>query len=76
MKIGTHVIHTAIRSREFIEGKWHSFTERRDVILIAVSGRHAMVKRPYCIPYVANLKELSGRTTEQATAIDLERGEK
>lgn len=57
--IGKHVIHRAKTPKSYEPiGGWVYDVENRDVILLAVVGNYAMVKRPRCMPYVTTLDEL------------------
>jgi hypothetical protein len=56
--VGRHVVHVAVTPESYSGGVWTHKTEHRDVILMAVSGKYAMVRRPGCAPYVAGLKEI------------------
>ena len=38
--------------------KWKYETEDRDVVVLAIVGKYAMVRRPRCLPYVADVKDL------------------
>ncbi len=54
--IGKHVVH-----RIPMHTGWdqeHTFIEERDVVLMAISGTWAMVRRRGAVPYVAPVKEL------------------
>lgn len=55
--LGKMVIHHACKV-DIKDGKMVSGTDRRIVKLMAVSGVYAMVRRPRCIPYVAELKDI------------------
>lgn len=41
---------------------WSYETERRNVTVLAISGRYAMVRRPGYAPYVCPVKELEPET--------------
>lgn len=56
--VGRHVIHRISLAQSYAGGKWTYATEDRDVILMAVSGAYAMVRRPSCMPYVAPVREI------------------
>jgi len=57
--VGKHVIHR-VKGRPVVNvfGEQCFEIEDRDVILMAVSGRYAMVRRPRCTVYVAEIKYL------------------
>lgn len=57
--LGARYTHTIQHPKIFIAGKWIYETEKREVILMAVSGKYAMVRRPRCVPYVCSTKDLS-----------------
>jgi len=40
--------------------------DHREVSVMAVSGRYAMVRRPRCMPYVTNVSELFEREDAKA----------
>ena len=42
----------------FTGGRWTYKTEEFQVIVMAVVGAHAMVRRPRCEPFIAKAKEL------------------
>jgi hypothetical protein len=56
--VGRHIVHLKTSPRSYQNGKWQYETEERDVILMAVSGKWAMIRRPRCAPYTAEVKEL------------------
>ena len=41
---------------------WRKWIDEREVIVMAVVGRYAMVRRPRCGPYVCLVRELVPRT--------------
>lgn len=57
--IGKRVIHKS-KLPDTYDHKtgWTYSEESRDVILMAVSGSWAMVRRPRCVPYCAPLREI------------------
>lgn len=61
--VGKHVVHRKTSQRSYQNGKWEYETEERDVILMALSGKWAMVRRPKCMPYTVYVKELVLPTT-------------
>ena len=54
--VGKHISHICSSPESF--HKWAYSVERRDVILLALSGKWAMVRRPGCVPYVCEVSEL------------------
>lgn len=56
--VGSHVVHRSKTPHSFIGDKLEYKTEDRDVILMALSGKWAMVRRPRCSPYVTKVDEL------------------
>jgi len=56
--IEKRVIHVAVKIDEFVDSGWTYKTDRREVVLMAVSKSWAMVRRPRAVPYVCQLKEL------------------
>ena len=56
--IGRHVVHRKISPRLKPGGGWMKETEDRDVVLMALVGAWAMVRRPKCAPYVCSASEL------------------
>jgi hypothetical protein len=52
--VGQHVIHC--KRTELTQDK--TTVENRDVILMAVCGNYSMVRRPRCIPYVCDTRDL------------------
>lgn len=59
LKIGNHYTQTVKNPKSFDGSKWTHDVEQRDVVLLAVSGVYAMVRRPGCMPYVCTIKDLS-----------------
>lgn len=57
--VGKHYTQTLTIPKTFKNERWIYETEKRDVILMAVSGKYAMVRRSGCMPYVCPLKDLS-----------------
>jgi len=57
--VGKHVSHIHAAPETHHNGKWTYSIERRNVVLLALSGKWAMVRRPGCMPYVCEVKELS-----------------
>lgn len=59
--IGKHVSHIAKTpvSFNYKTKKWTHSIEIRDVILMAFANGYAMVRRPKCLPYVCDVKDLS-----------------
>lgn len=55
--VGEKAIHRCARLI-VKDGRWVRSEEDRDVIVMAIGGRYAMVRRPRAVPYVAPLKEL------------------
>lgn len=55
--VGRHIVHRVFSPRP-LTGEWNRDYENRDVVLMAVSGAWAMVRRPGCIPYTVMVKEL------------------
>lgn len=51
-------IHRCTQPDAYRGGKWTFRTEDRDVILMAVVDKWAMVRRPRCVPYVCPASEL------------------
>lgn len=41
--------------------KWTHKTEEFEVIVLAIAGRYAMVRRPRCMPFVVNAKDLEAK---------------
>lgn len=39
-------------------GKFVPYIDKRDVVILAVSGKWAMVRRPGAVPYVAALDQI------------------
>lgn len=39
--------------------RWKKWTERRPVLVLAINGPWAMVRRPRCAPYVCPTRDLS-----------------
>jgi hypothetical protein len=58
LEVGKRCVHVATNPKAFKAGKWEYETDRREVVLMAVSGKFAMVRRPRCGPYVCSVKEL------------------
>ena len=58
-RVGRHYIQRITSPDKLKAGKWTYKTEERDVILMAVSGKYAMVRRKCCSPYVCDVSELS-----------------
>ena len=58
-RVGRHFIQHIISPDKLVAGKWTYTTEDRDVVLMAVVGIYAMVRRKGCVPYVCDVKELS-----------------
>ena len=59
LKIGKRCIHRAKMPVSYRQATgWVYQTIDREVILMAVSGRYAMVRRSGCLPYVCNKKDL------------------
>lgn len=56
--VGKRVIHVCDSPVAFVQSKWTYVTDRREVILMAVSKSWAMVRRPKAVPYVCQVKEL------------------
>jgi hypothetical protein len=56
--VGKRVIHVCESPVAFVQSKWTYATERREVILMAVSKSWAMVRRPKAVPYVCQVREL------------------
>lgn len=56
--MGKHRVHRCVTPDRFTGGKWTYRTEDRDVVVMAISGKWAMVRRPRCVPYVCEVKEL------------------
>lgn len=56
--IGKHITHHSITPEKFVKGKWFYKTEDRDIILMGVVGKWAMIRRPKACPYVVEVKEL------------------
>lgn len=44
--VGKRVVHVSVSPVAFVQSKWTYATERREVILMAVSKSWAMVRRP------------------------------
>ena len=57
--IGKHIIHHLKLPKEFKDSKWIFEKEDRDVILMAIFNKWAMVGRFKCVPYVCRVEELS-----------------
>lgn len=57
--VGRHCVHRKPMRDLAKGGGWHDWIDERDVILLAVSGPWAMVRRPRAAPYVAPVKELT-----------------
>ncbi len=57
---GKRVIHHVKTPSAYRNGVWTYSEEDRAVIVLAVSGGWAMVRRPRCVPYVARVSELAG----------------
>lgn len=55
-----HMVHAATRY-EVVNNKCTRVVELRNVVVLAIVGTHAMVRRPGCIPYVCATKELLER---------------
>jgi len=59
LRVGRRYIQRITSPDKLKAGKWTYETEDRDVILMAVSGKYAMVRRKGCSPYVCDVRELS-----------------
>lgn len=58
MKFGDKVIHNC-PTLEVVGGKIVKSIQVRDVVLMTISGKYAMVRRKGCAPYVCLFKELA-----------------
>lgn len=58
LKLKKTYIQTVMHPKSFKDHKWTYETERRAVVLMAIVGMHAMVRRKGCTPYVCGTKEL------------------
>lgn len=56
--VGRHVVHRKISPRLKPGCGWMKETEDRDVVLMALVGAWAMVRRPKCAPYICFASEL------------------
>ena len=63
LKIGKRCIHNATEHR-VVEWKMVRHVVPRNVLLMAVckDGRYAMVRKPYSMPYVADVRDLEPET--------------
>ena len=57
--IGRHYIQRIEHPKNLGFGNCTFTIESRDVVLLAISGKYAMVRRKGCIPYVCSVNELS-----------------
>lgn len=55
--VGRHLVHNS-RGVEVEGGRFVNTIDRRDVVLMAIVGGYAMVRRPRAMPYVASVNEL------------------
>ena len=51
-------VHRLLIPERFDSRKWIYREEIRDVIVMAIIGEWAMVRRPRCVPYTAPKKEI------------------
>ena len=59
LKLKKTYIQTVMHPKSFKDHKWTYEIESRPVVLMAIVGIHAMVRRKGCNPYVCNVKELT-----------------
>ena len=59
LKLKKTYVQTVMHPKSFKDHKWTYETERRVVVLMAIVGIYAMVRRKRCSPYVCNVKELT-----------------
>ena len=59
LKLKKTYIQTVMHPKSFKDHKWTYEIENRPVVLMAIVGRHAMVRRKGCTPYVCKVKELT-----------------
>lgn len=64
--VGKPAIHVVKVPVSFTGTGWKYETERREVVVMAVAGTWAMVRRKGCMPYTAMVKELEPPTGGQA----------
>src|SRR5690349_2865238 len=62
--VGRHIVHNC-PGTEWKGGKIIKTVDRRDVVLMAIVGVYAMVRRPSCGPYVASVRELEVPSNEK-----------
>jgi hypothetical protein len=58
MKVGKRAIHHVRTPVSYSNRKWIYAEEDRHVVVLAISGQWAMVRRPRAMPYVARVSEL------------------
>ena len=56
---GKRYTQTLMNPKTFKNERWTYEVEKRDVIVMAISGKYAMVRRPKYYPYICKLKDLS-----------------
>jgi len=67
--IGKHVVHNSrLPAPCNYKTGWVYHEAARDVILLAVSGSWAMVRRPKCAPYCCPLKEIALNADDEGVA--------
>lgn len=72
--VGRHCVHRAISPCLAPDG-WGEEVEDRDVILMALIGSWAMVRRPKCAPYVCGVKEILPPNEKLCNSPESARGE-